>query len=493
MNPQDSVSPTAENSPEGPPFSPRSSPPSRPPQQALDFNKSRAKGPDEEVSAQEVAEWRALADAFLARDEGGRDSQLKSAQNSQKCTRLASYHWLVALDSGLQVHLGRGLAAFVLPGWRDPGDEERSAAAPEAAAAQDPARRIHGSQGRSKRIAARSSGDGGSGGASRRPAPEKAAAQAEREQQAVVRAASLAEQGELPIVSICLDQGSVGWPALFFLQHVQKVVLATVQEPPHRIWNDVQGAIDSIAPLRESRMLSTLLFNLNIGPFESAAWWQQVKDAISEYVSIAADDDPLLEHMWADIIDERGEHAFANDPQHRRVVLQSLPSMLKNKGSKVPRSRWFHFVDVCEEHDKVWSCRLLALLYLGLRLGWVTAEGAANFRLRTQKGLPPAGVEPQKTPTSGRAPAVMAEIRHGCHNTMHVASVLYTDRCLKLNNRLIATACRPLRVWHGLHCRQDRDPEAWRAFQVEQASGEFLGSSRSPLTPTGWSTWASQS
>ena len=74
----------------------------------LPEHKARARGDDEPVLPQELAAWRRAASAYLhaaATAPEGADGQARRA-------RVASYHWLVALDAGLQQATGAGLARF---------------------------------------------------------------------------------------------------------------------------------------------------------------------------------------------------------------------------------------------------------------------------------------------------------------------------------------------------------------------------------------------
>jgi len=335
-----------------------------------------------------------------------------------------------------------------------------------AATADAPSARGRGRGGRGR----------GRGGGAGRPGAASASGQDDAERSwALVRAGvAAAKQGSQPVLSISLDQGSVGWPALFFLLFRLSLVVVPVSEPPHRVWNDTQLAIEQVRVLRDARHLSTVLFNLNMGPFESGAWWQQVVEGCREYRSMATPADPLFQHFLKDILEERGEHDMLGDAEHQEQVLASLPAVLANKGSKVPRSRWFHFVDCARAHDRIWSSRALVLLYVGLRAGYVRAQHNGHVVLQPTRGQ--AAGEVQKTPTSGAAPSVVGFLRPRCKNTLHVAAMLYLDRTVKLANRIIFTVAEPVRLWHGVQCRDLRDPTACEQFAIAQASGEFLGS-----------------
>lgn len=84
--------------------------------------------------------------------------------------------------------------------------------------------------------------------------------------------------------------------------------------------------------------------------------------------------------------------------------------------------------------------------------------------------------ESARATTSGSAPSVVGFLRPNCKHTMHVATCLYLERSLKMNNRVISMLAEPFRTWHGLRCKADRDPSSCRRFCMDQASAELLSS-----------------
>lgn len=212
----------------------------------------------------------------------------------------------------------------------------------------------------------------------------------------------------------------------------------------------------------EGAPLATLLFNLKIGPFDSAAWWRQGKEGVAEYAELADDDDPLPMAFLDDIADERNERDRIHEASFRQEIIRGPPELLQSKGCKVPRSRWLHFVDIAAEHDVVWSSRLLALLYMGLRTGYVNSDGGLKFRLQLSRGgaASSSHAEPPRATTSGRALGVLSVLRPNSKNTMHVATCLCLERYLKVHNRIVTTMAEPSRRWHGKNCAAHRDEAA---------------------------------
>lgn len=72
-----------------------------------------------------------MADAFVAPATG--PAALGKKQSDQTLNRVASYHFLVALDGGLRVHTGTGLAKYRLPGFNNDQSSPTGGAAASSA------------------------------------------------------------------------------------------------------------------------------------------------------------------------------------------------------------------------------------------------------------------------------------------------------------------------------------------------------------------------
>lgn len=177
----------------------------------------RTKRSAEEVPDRvEREEWRKRARDFLYDRADGDQSQ--PAHKKPRMTRIANYQWLCALDAGLQASCGFGLARFRLPSETQLGG---ASSASEGGGAAPPPAPAAGSASGIARLAGASRGRG-MGKRKRgleQPAPaagSRAAPTGPSEAQLAV-ARQKAESGELPVLSLCIDQGAVGWPSIHFL------------------------------------------------------------------------------------------------------------------------------------------------------------------------------------------------------------------------------------------------------------------------------------
>lgn len=388
----------------------------------------------------------------------------------------------MALRAGqcLQASCGFGLSRFKLPPLvQAAGGAASSSAGPDAAGASVPPA-PEASSGRGP-VARRGGRGRGAGKAPRKRAGARDGSSATfspPSELQIAEAAARAADGNLPVFSLCIDQGSVGFSSTTFLLGGLFLVMVSMIDPPHRVWNDCTLAINSVPEMREARSLSKVLFNLNIGPFESRAWFLKIRESIEEFVSIARTTDPIFSALVEQIADDKGEADKLGDDGFQEALLASLPGMLSNQGGKVPQSRWFEFLRVARDHDRIWTARLVALLYYGLQEGFVSKHGAGGSKLSSKVLPAKTRGEPATHPTGSRDPSALTTFRSTCRNSLHVALLIYMDNHVKQCNRIMVTVFEPIRLWHGLHCQDNRSPLAGQRFLAEQATGEFFAALR---------------
>jgi hypothetical protein len=125
---------------------------------------------DDEAVAEQAAAWRAAAIAFLRKA-----PPPKTGKRIKKLFRLASYHWLCAVDNALKVTCGFGLSHFKV---------------------------------------------------------------AKENMQKSVTGTFVYNQ-----LSICIDQGSVGWCPSFYMLFAAGLSIALHFDVLHRAWNDLKAAL----------------------------------------------------------------------------------------------------------------------------------------------------------------------------------------------------------------------------------------------------------
>jgi hypothetical protein len=97
-----------------------------------------------------------------------------------------------------------------------------------------------------------------------------------------------AERGdplEWPSITLCIDQGSDGWSASFFLASLF-INIIVLFDQSHRCWNDVQLAISDCGWWYMALLLIAIM-NLDHGPWGGQRWFNEARDAVLEYVRVA--------------------------------------------------------------------------------------------------------------------------------------------------------------------------------------------------------------
>ena len=130
--------------------------------------------------------------------------------------------------------------------------------------------------------------------------------------------------------------------------------------------------------------------------------------------------------------------------------------MLQTKGPRVATSRW----GTRAEADAHWQChhreRLLTILLLGIKQGWLQKGGAATLivdklagltkPLTKARDLPPG----QSRDTIKQSKESIANLRDRCRNTMHVTANVLCDPKVYADMGMLGYVCHPIRREHNL-------------------------------------------
>lgn len=252
------------------------------------------------------------------------DPKDKKRPSEPQLYRLASYSWLCALDNQLRVCLGTGLVSFI------------SAKTPKAALPS---------------------------------LPEGVAGESTGKQ-----------------LNISIDQGSDGWCPAIYLVHGLFLRAVLFFDPSHRVWNDCQGAIKQQG-LWDTILLWGILFNLNDGPYEGAAWWRTTQEAAESYAATAKTDCPILQNLLPRIAMETGQEERMTDPTWPQEVLDNLfaARAVDSKGPSMSTSRWFSWMHCFEYWQGSNALRLLLWTYLGIHLGYLKEAASGKPKVQVPK------------------------------------------------------------------------------------------------------------
>ena len=310
------------------------------------------------------------------------------------------------------------------------------------------------------------------------------------------------EEGIPPVLVLHLDEGSPAFAMCWFLSFHTKTRIVFIRDIFHREWNDVRLALgDSNAWWIV--LLTTVVYNLPYGPWDSQAWWGKMQDASTDYQARAGPTSPLFMVLYEEICQDFKVTAH-DTPQHRAQMFTHMAESkaLTTKGAKVALRRWFSWVDAADQHDRVWNTRLLSLVLLGMVTGvykdlydvplWKVQDrklpefADSEEEDEEEQDLGPAaedediddlagqGVAPSddKAPVSGKDE--LAALRKKCKNSLFVAvNVMCKDRMQHMV-RIVSTMIRATREEHGRNAAACRDPESCKKFYIDAAKGKVF-------------------
>jgi len=107
------------------------------------------------------------------------------------------------------------------------------------------------------------------------------------------------------MLALCIDLGSVGFAATWFLAYSMWLNIMVVIGTSHRIWHVTRLAIDE-SGLWAVVLVTTIACNAHCGPWEGPSWWQELKYSAKDCLASSTPTDPLLNHLFAAIMSDNG-------------------------------------------------------------------------------------------------------------------------------------------------------------------------------------------
>lgn len=292
---------------------------------------------------------------------------------------------------------------------------------------------------------------------------------------AAAKAEAEAEQpwhDEGKLMALCIDQEAVGWCACMFLLYACKARLLLTFDPSHRAWNDLKAAYAG-AGCWDAVLLWGVVFSINHGPYDTAAWWRTAQEAAQEYSDSSSSSCPLLQAHLPGIAEERGERRLLHTQGYAENVLQDFwqERCFQCKGPMLALARWMQWLHCWRYWDSQRFQRLLGLLYLGIDLGYLNSSASSSaLNLDAVKDLPAA--KSQKG-TKASASRDLAALRRICSNQLHIATLVLADPDLHRKGKIMAFLGQGVERWHSDQVKQMTSAAGNLAFFQSQAAGAW--------------------
>jgi hypothetical protein len=276
-------------------------------------------------------------------------------------------------------------------------------------------------------------------------------------------------------LALPIDQCGIGLCGCSFMKHVLGLQVQEVYDASHRAHNDVKLGFFR-AGVYSVVLMTAVPFSIYYGPWQDAAWWRQAQGAAAEFVKQADPlTDPLFLAFLPAIAREMGEADRVSDPAFAREVFNGILSSraVETKGPRLQLCRWMAWRHCFLFWDKVWSLRALIFVYWGISLGYIDGSfSAKSLRLKA--------LVPDKASTSQCTMREMkqrvSQVRDEAKNQMHVATLLLCLPGLHQKCRILAKTSEAICNWHSAQSSGVRSVDSSRSWFLEQARGEGVAS-----------------
>ncbi len=310
---------------------------------------------------------------------------------------------------------------------------------------------------------------------------------------------------DVPLLVLCLDQGSPGFAGVHFAVSRLKVNVFAFPDAFHRGPNDVKDATRNSCGgvLRRAMLHGTFLFNLNYGPFGSGAWFREKRAVLNAFLAEESpssaifldfaerigDDLELptataedIHQVWASLLGLDKHLAvdvcaqcillmytkYVYNVYDLHEVWASLAELnsFRRKGPLVKGSRWFSWWDNYVFHRPE-SHALQMLLLWRASHGGVSHEGARG-------GVSPEARRPPATASApGAVDAEFRALRSSCGG-FSLAQRVLTDKLLD-EMKVLFNVTRPIWTHHSARARTMQSPTQALSYYVRQARRAWVG------------------
>ena len=288
---------------------------------------------------------------------------------------------------------------------------------------------------------------------------------------------------------VSMDQASTGFAAIWFLNYHLYLRCMATYDPFHREWNDARLAV-SDEGLWWVILMSTIVYNMPHGPWESCAFWSNIVDMATDYARRASWTSQLFKVLYESICNDLSQLAIGS-VDHMKTIFDSCleTRVFKRKGEKVALRRWFGWVDAAHSFDSVFHSFLLVLICLGMTNGiyktvqdlplWTCADSERIGLVAVDDNPPPDDDEVEGAVAPAEAQAADDETQRApgqnlkadedkgkvtdkdeinklfrkCKNTIHVATTILCIDNVQYLIRMLLTLLKPIRSEHAANAR----------------------------------------
>ena len=268
-------------------------------------------------------------------------------------------------------------------------------------------------------------------------------------------------------ITVALGQGGDGWSACYYLQS-SRTNMFTIGDPSHRYWNDFINGVK-----KSGQWLNCLLLinccNLDHGPWSGARYWEEMKEAASEYCALASTDCLHFSSLLPAMFEENKEDLVLVPHEERSEMLwDGLKEIVKKKTEKVASTRWFQMVHAFRHLSKQWSQRYCLGLYLCLQLGLMTTQRVSDL-VKTKLAVRSEQADVSKAAeTTKNDRESVRKLRASCKNTLLFTTLILGNMKMYRLCVLIGEVGAVFGVHHTKSNTENRSVQASAQWWLEQ-------------------------
>ena len=294
---------------------------------------------------------------------------------------------------------------------------------------------------------------------------------------------------ERPILIQCEDSYSVNCASMSWLFSQLCARFLWLPDPWHMIHNVGLNSVKE-AGYFASVALTSSAMDVSWGPWGTEKWFRTISDGMQEFFAHALPDsaepteiDPLVAAILPRVAQERNWDICQCGPADIRAAL-SHSNFLKSKGQKSQISRWWvwhkrfakwigeksdptldYVFEDLSDVDAEWSLRLIPLVYIGIRLGYIHSAGGKQILKPLAALQDMGGGDEGKDMKSTKEQ--QQRVRDSCRNALHIATV----SCSEAGSLAHQFVCSSI---YGVMCAFLRSSKLQQNDWLRKAVGYYL-------------------
>jgi hypothetical protein len=147
---------------------------------------------------------------------------------------------------------------------------------------------------------------------------------------------------------ICADQEQKQITGVNVLSDDLRLTVEFIFDWAHRSSNDVTDTILK-SGLWVVYMMALVIFNNPFGPFNTSAWWQDLRNTAKSFKGKLTKNDPLLLRFWDGIVSERKlaysscDNDVGEAARQRFLDTLDMSAVVSAKGQRCSKKQWWSF------------------------------------------------------------------------------------------------------------------------------------------------------